>query len=63
MSVEDIIDMNLSLRVSKVEFLAERVVLVNVAGILHPHVQLVSIHGVGDAVAQVLQLLHPWQRC
>ena len=61
MVVEDIVEFILSLGVCIVKLLADSVVLVNVLGLLHPHVQLVAIHHGGDAVAQVLWLVNPRQ--
>ena len=45
----------------KVELLAQKVVLVNVLRSLDFDIQLVPIHDVRDGVAQMLELVHPWQ--
>ena len=59
MSIVDIVDSTLCFGVGKVKLLTNSVVLVHILGCLDLHVQLVTIHGVGDGVTQVLDLLHP----
>ena len=61
MTVVDVIDLCLGLRVGKVKFLTDGVVLVNILGSLDLDVQLIPINGIGDGVAEVLQLVHPWE--
>ena len=59
MPIVDHVESGLGLGVHKVEVLADGVVLVHILGGLDPHVQLVTIHEVGDGVAKVLNLVHP----
>ena len=62
MTVEDIVHIDVSGRVGKVELLVQVAVLVNVHGNLLLHVQLTTIYLVGDSCAQMLQTCHPRKR-
>ena len=53
MTAVDVIDLDLSLRMSKVKFLKKRVVLVYILCSLDLDVQLPTIHGIGDCVANM----------
>ena len=62
MTVVDGVQLQLHSGVSKVEFLIQSTVFVNVFCILLPHVLLTAINGVCDHGAQVLQAAHPGKR-
>ena len=62
-AVVDVVDpyFGLCLGMDKVKFLTDGVVLVDILGCLDLDVKLISINGVGDGVAEMLQLIHPWE--
>ena len=58
-AVVDVVDPYFGLGMGKVKFLTDGVVLVDILGCLDLDVKLISINGVGDGVAEMLQLIHP----
>ena len=61
MPIVNVVDGDLSVRVGKIKLLTKSFVLVNILSCFYPHVQLAPINGVGNGIAQVFQLLYPWQ--
>ena len=59
MTIVDVVELDSSQRVGKVELLCDAVVLVNVLRSFLQDIHLTAINLVADHVAHMLQLVHP----
>ena len=57
----DAVNNNFGLRMGKVEFLTNRIVLVYQLGSLDLYIHLVTIQLAGDCISQMFKTSHPWQ--
>ena len=61
MVVVDVLNLDHSLRVSKVEFLIKRITLVNKPSSFSLDVHLTAIHHIGNSISKMFHFIHPRQ--
>ena len=62
MTVVNVVDFKLGPRMSKIKFLTQGVILVNILARFDLGVELVSIDNIGYCISQMLHPVNPWQQ-